>query len=75
MIDSDGMQSRASALKSPYVAKSDDPREGMRVKSLQLLCFKLANHKEKLIQMLEKYYKYDAEGSITTQIPLDIFKT
>jgi len=30
----------------------------MRVKSLQLLCFKLANHKQKIHFMLDKY----AEG-------------
>ena len=36
-------QMRASGLKSPYqVVRSDDPREQMRIKSLQLLCFKLA---------------------------------
>jgi predicted nucleotide-binding protein (sugar kinase/HSP70/actin superfamily) len=27
----------------------------MRVKSLQLLCFKLANHQPKVVLMLEKY--------------------
>lgn len=27
----------------------------MRVKSLQLLCFKIANHKKKIMLMLDKY--------------------
>ena len=47
---------RASSLKTAYTVKSQDPREGMRVKSLQLLCFKIANHKKKILSMLDKYH-------------------
>jgi hypothetical protein len=28
----------------------------MRVKSLQLLCFKIASHKPKILSMLDKYH-------------------
>jgi|LauGreDrversion4_2_1035121.scaffolds.fasta_scaffold48585_4 hypothetical protein len=53
--DEDDVQKRASQLKSAYHLKSQDKREPMRVKSLQLLCFKLANHKKKILLMLDKY--------------------
>lgn len=53
--DDDDMEKRASQLKSAYNIKSQDSREPMRVKSLQLLCFKLANHTKKIVLMLDKY--------------------
>jgi hypothetical protein len=53
--DDDDLEKRASQLKSAYNIKSQDKREPLRVKSLQLLCFKLANHKKKIMMMLEKY--------------------
>ena len=53
--DDDDFQKRASQLKSAYNVRSQDKREPMRVKSLQLLCFKLANHKKKIMMMMEKY--------------------
>ncbi|TNV86710.1 hypothetical protein FGO68_gene11624 [Halteria grandinella] len=47
---------RASQLKGPYATRDlTDPREAMRVKSLQLLCFKLATHKEAIQQVLDSY--------------------
>ena len=46
---------RANNLKSVYTTKSNDPRESTRIKSLQILCFKIVNHKVKLLEMLEKY--------------------
>jgi hypothetical protein len=58
--DEDDQQKRASQLKSAYNLKSQDRREPMRVKSLQLLCFKLANHKKKIMMMLEKYVTHQS---------------
>jgi hypothetical protein len=64
---------RASGLKSPYqVVRSDDPREQMRIKSLQLLCFKLASHKDKVDQMLERHLSY--QDKTDDLIPFLVFK-
>lgn len=47
---------RASQLKGPYASKNlNDPREAMRVKSLQLLCYKLATHKVPIQTALDKF--------------------
>lgn len=56
--------------------KSQDPREGMRVKSLQMLCFKLANHKDKILQMLEKYNQFHnkQDDDNSGKVPFDKFK-
>jgi len=51
-----------SELKSAYTLRSQDPKEGMRVKSLQLLCFKLANHEHKVNLMLEKYVTMQSQS-------------
>ncbi len=67
------MEKRVSELKSAYTLRSQDPKEAMRVKSLQLLCFKLASHQPKVHLMLEKYVtvqsKNGKEGD--DMIPLD----
>lgn len=52
-----------SELKSAYTLRSQDPREAMRVKSMQLLCFKLANHEAKVHFMLEEYATAQAKNS------------
>ncbi|CDW91270.1 UNKNOWN [Stylonychia lemnae] len=38
-----------------YTIKSDDPREPLRVRNLQLLCFKLATHRQNILKLLDKY--------------------
>lgn len=53
--DDEDRRIRASTLKSPYLLKSDDPKEAMRIKSLQLLNFKLATHKEEIVEMLQRH--------------------
>lgn len=67
------MEKRVSELKSAYTLRSQDPKEAMRVKSLQLLCYKLASHQPKVVLMLEKYVtvqsKNGKEGD--DMIPLD----
>ncbi len=68
---------RASTLKNVYTLKSDDPKEQMRVKSLQLLCFKLATHKAQIMQMLDKYHAFYRQASPanikTDMVPFDQF--
>ena len=59
----------ASTLKSAYSSNSKDPREPQRVKSLQLLCFKIANHKEKILEMLSKH---ETAGHIPFPKTLDV---
>ena len=53
--DDGEMEKRVSELKSAYTLRSQDPKEAMRVKSLQLLCYKLASHQPKVLMMLDKY--------------------
>jgi len=58
-------------LKSAYNIKSQDKREPQRVKSLQLLCFKLANHKKKIMLMLEKYVTQQGAQEEDDRIPFE----
>lgn len=46
---------RKEGFFSAYTLNNEDPKEKQRVKSLQLICFKVANHKTKIIRILEKY--------------------
>ncbi|CDW72863.1 UNKNOWN [Stylonychia lemnae] len=46
---------RKEGFFSAYSLRNQNPKESQRVKSLQLICFKVANHKRKIIKMLEKY--------------------
>jgi hypothetical protein len=57
------LEKRVSELKSAYTLRSQDPREAMRVKSMQLLCFKLANHEAKVHFMLEEYATAQGKNS------------
>lgn len=38
-----------------YTLKTDHPKEHIKVKNLQLLCFKLATHKNKINELLNEY--------------------
>lgn len=46
---------RKEGFFSAYSLNNEDPKEIQRVKSLQLICFKVANHKQQIISLLEKY--------------------
>jgi hypothetical protein len=58
--DDNEIEKRVSELKSAYTLRSQDPREAMRVKSLQLLCFKLASYQPKVLMMLDKYVNFQS---------------
>lgn len=61
-----------------YQIKTDDPRDPLRVKGLQLLCFKLAQHKIKILKLLERFMDAPTVTSKDKRIPLsklqDVFK-
>mmetsp|Transcript_43234 Transcript_43234/g.41588 ORF Transcript_43234/g.41588 Transcript_43234/m.41588 type:complete len:99 (-) Transcript_43234:1677-1973(-) len=46
---------KAISYKTAYTLVSSNTREIVKVNSLKLICFKIANHKSKLIQILKSH--------------------
>lgn len=48
---------RPIGYQTAYTVRSNDAREIVKIKNLQLLCFKLATHKPKINRLLQQYSK------------------